>query len=135
MFLLDSNVITGISNSKINKRVKPQTELEPLYLCEHSSFEEVIDYLKENNTGKDSDIYEIQCFLSGHEEDREFYEQMITKKFKLGCNSKVVNSVIKNLIPTWDVQLGSSYEKLKLKDNEWFSLSKKLNGNRASFYK
>lgn len=32
------------------------------------------------------------------------------------------------------MQLGSSYEKLKLKDGEWFSLSQKMNGNRASFY-
>lgn len=46
-------------------------------------------YLQQNNTGKDEDIYEIQAFLSGHENDREFYEQMITKKFRLGADESL----------------------------------------------
>ena len=58
---------------------------------------------------------------------------MITKKFRLGADEKVVNKCIPGLIESWEVQLGSSYEKLKLKDDEWFSLSQKINGNRASY--
>ena len=133
-FLLDGNVVTGISTKKIDKKVYPSSELASYHLCANSNFEEVIDYLKDNNTGKDDDIYEIQAFLHGHIDDKEFYKQMITKKFRLGADAKLVNKCIPELIPTWDVQLGSSYEKLKLKDGEWFSLSQKLNGNRASFY-
>ena len=133
-FLLDGNIVTGISTKKIRKKVTPSSELAPYCLCAHSTFEEVIKYLLMNNTGKDEDIYEIQVFLSGHEEDREFYEQMITKKFRLGADEKVVNKCIPGLIESWEVQLGSSYEKLKLKDDEWFSLSQKINGNRASYY-
>lgn len=133
-FLLDGNIVTGISTKKIRKKVTPSSELAPYCLCAHSTFEEVIKYLLMNNTGKDEDIYEIQVFLSGHEEDREFYEQMITKKFRLGADEKVVNKCIPGLIESWEVQLGSSYEKLKLKDAEWFSLSQKINGNRASYY-
>ena len=133
-FLLDGNIVTGISTKKIKKKVVPSSELAPYYLCAHSTFEDVMGYLQQNNTGKDEDIYEIQAFLSGHENDREFYEQMITKKFRLGADEKLVNKCIPGLIDTWDVQLGSSYEKLKLKDGEWFSLSQKMNGNRASFY-
>ena len=133
-FLLDGNIVTGISTKKIKKKVAPSSELAPYYLCAHSTFEDVMDYLQQNNTGKDEDIYEIQAFLSGHDNDKEFYEQMITKKFRLGADEKLVNKCIPGLIDTWDVQLGSSYEKLKLKDGEWFSLSQKMNGNRASFY-
>ena len=59
---------------------------------------------------------------------------MITKKFRLGADAKLVNKCIPGLIDSWEVQLGSSYEKFKLKDREWFALSQKLNGNRASFY-
>lgn len=59
---------------------------------------------------------------------------MITKKFRLGVDGKLVNKCIPELIESWEVQLGSSYEKFKLKDDEWFSLSQKLNGNRGSFY-
>lgn len=133
-FLLDGNIVTGINKKKIKKKVLPHSELAPYYLSIHSTFNDVMEYLKTNNTGKDEDIYEIQAFLLGHEDDREFYEQMITKRFRLGADEKLVNKCIPGLINTWDVQLGSSYEKLKLKDGEWFSLSQKLNGNRASFY-
>lgn len=133
-FLLDGNIVTGISKKKIKKKVLPHSELAPYYLSIYSTFDDVMEYLKTNNTGKDEDIYEIQAFLLGHEDNREFYEQMITKRFRLGADEKLVNQCIPGLINTWDVQLGSSYEKLKLKDGEWFSLSQKLNGNRASFY-
>lgn len=132
-FLLDSNIVTGISDAKIHKHVEPETELDPLYLCKFSEFPQVIDYLKLNNTGKDSDIYEIQAFLSGHETDREFYEQMITKKFRLGCDAKVVNSMVPGLISTFDVMLGTPIDKVKLKGDEKIFLSRKLNGTRAAF--
>lgn len=134
IFLLDGNIATGISTKKIKKKVAPSSELAPYYLCAHSTFEDVMDYLEKNNTGKDEDIYEIQAFLSGHEEEREFYEQMITKRFRFGADAKLVNKCIPGLIDSWEVQLGSSYEKLKLKEGTWFSLSQKMNGNRASFY-
>ena len=134
VFLLDGNINTGISNKKINKKVEPSSELAPYYLCMNSTFEEVMDYLNKNNTGTDVDIYEIQCFLEGHKEDREFYEQMITKSFKLGADKKVINSVIPGLIPTWEVMLGTSIEHCKLPENTWFSLSQKLNGNRCTYY-
>ena len=134
VFLLDGNINTGISNKKINKKVEPSSELAPYYLCMNSTFEEVMDYLNKNNTCTDVDIYEIQCFLDGHEEDREFYEQMITKSFRLGADSKVINSVIPGLIPTWEVMLGTSIEHCKLPENTWFSLSQKLNGNRCTYY-
>ena len=134
VFLLDGNINTGISNKKINKKVEPSSELAPYYLCMNSTFEEVMDYLIKNNTGTDADIYEIQCFLDGHEEDREFYEQMITKSFRLGADAKVVNKCIPNLIPTWEVMLGTSIEHCKLPENTWFSLSQKLNVNRCTSY-
>lgn len=133
-FLLDKNVVTGISLKKIKKNVDPIAEMAPYYLGEFSDFSYIMNYLEINNTGRDEDIYEIQLFLSAHEEDMEFYEQMITKRFKLGVDAKTVNKCIPELIPTWEVQLGSSYDKLKLKEGTWFSLSQKMNGNRASFY-
>ena len=133
-FLLDGNIVTGISSKKIKKKVFPSSEMAPYYLCVHSTFEDVMEYLQKNNTGKDEDIYEIQAFLSGHEENRGFYEQMITKTFRLGADAKLVNQCIENLIPTFNVMLGTSIEKCKIKDGVWFSLSQKLNGNRCIYY-
>ncbi len=62
-----------------------------------------------------------------------FYVQMITKKYRLGADAKLVNKCIPGLIPTFDVMLGTPIDKVKLKGNEWISISRKLNGCRAAF--
>ena len=73
-FLLDGNVVTGISSKKLNKDV---------FVFGHddcNTFEELMDYLIVNNTGCDYDIRTVRYFIENQsEEDREFYEQMITK--------------------------------------------------------
>ena len=126
-FLLDGNIITGLSAKKIVKKVPKSEYILP-------TFEDVMKYLKQNNTGTDYDISMIQAFLDTHKEDREFYEQMITKSFKLGADSKIINTCIPNLIPTWEVMLGTSIEHCKIPEGTWFSLSQKLNGNRCTYY-
>lgn len=90
-----------------------------------------MDYLETNNSGRDSDISIVQGFISAQpEECREFYSQMVTKKFRLGIDVKGVNKAIPNLIPTWDVQQAYSLDDKNMpKDGEWFALSQKLNGN------
>lgn len=133
-FLLDSSVVTGISDKKLSKKVELSSKLTPHLLSEYSPFEDVIKYLKKSNTGKDDDIYEVQTFLNGQsEEDKEFYSQMITKKFRLGADAKLVNKCIPGLIPTFDVMLGTSIEKVKLKGDEKIFISQKLNGTRCAF--
>lgn len=131
-FLLSDNIITGISDKKLNKKV--EARMIPPCLSPDSSFEEVMVFLKTHNSGKDIDICELQQFLSGHEEHREFYEQMITKKFRLGADAKLVNKVIPGLIPTFNVMLGTSIEKCKIPDGTWIAISQKLNGNRCVYY-
>ena len=129
VFLLDGNINTGLSAKKIAKKVEKSEYILP-------TFEDVMKYLAQNNTGTDNDISMIQAFLDEHEENREFYEQMITKSFRLGADSKVINSVIPDLIPTWDIQQAYPLsEKNEPKDGEWFALSQKLNGNNCSYYK
>ena len=126
-FLLDSNFITGISAKKITKKVQKSEYILP-------TFKDVMRYLKQNNTGTDKDISKIQTFLNNNEEHREFYEQMVTKKYRLGADAKLINKCIPNLIPTWDIMLGTSVEHCKIPEETWFSLSQKLNGNRCTYY-
>lgn len=126
VFLLDGNINTGLSAKKIAKKVTKSEYILP-------TFEDVMKYLAQNNTGTDNDISMIQAFLDEHEEDREFYEQMITKSFRLGADSKVINSVIPGLIPTFEIQLGTSIEKCKLVDGTYISISHKMNGTRCVF--
>lgn len=128
-FLLDGNIVTGISTKKINKRIIDNFDVASL-----DSFIEVMEYLIEYNTGTDISVYKIQNFISNQpNEYREFYKQMITKTFRLGADAKLVNKCIPGLIPTFDVMLGTPIDKVKLKGDEWISISRKLNGTRCAF--
>ena len=131
VFLLDTNIVTGISKKKLSKKfLTPQSVVLVTY-----TFEDVMEYLKANNTGRDEDIVYVQQFLSVRpKEDLWFYEGMITKTLKIGMDKKSVNKAIPGLIETWEVQLGSGYDKLKLKEGELFFISQKENGNRSSYY-
>ena len=128
VFLLDSNIVTGISDKKFGK---------DCFILGHdtcNSFEMLMEYLKKNNTGSDYDIRTVKYFIENQpKEYQDFYKQMVTKKFRLGCDKKVVNSVIPGLIPTFDVMLGTPIEKCKLNPNEPISISRKLNGTRTAF--
>lgn len=126
-FLLDNNVVTGISDAKLSKEV-------PIVRGFIRDFEAVISYLSIHNSGKDSDIAMIQQFIDRQsEEDKEFYSQMVTKKYRLGADAKLVNKCIPGLIPTFDVMLGTSIDKVKLKGDEKIFISQKLNGTRCAF--
>ncbi len=131
IFLLDSNIVTGISDKKINK------ECYVIGYNRCNSFDMLMEYLKKNNTGCDYDIRTVNVFIDSQpEEYQEFYRQMITKKFRLGCDKKVVNSVIHGLIPSWDVQQAYPIsEKNEPKKGELFFLSQKLNGTNCAYYK
>ena len=128
-FLLNGNFITGISEKKINKDIWLDE-----YLLKLDTFEDVINYLADNNTGTDKNVLTVQMFIDSRpEEYREFYKEMVTKKYRLGVDAKTVNKVIPGLIPTFDVMLGSPIERVKLNGDERIFISRKLNGTRASF--
>ena len=123
VFLLSPYILTGISTKKIDKKVKPW-----IYTNDYL-WSSVKSYLLSHNTGTDDDIAYIQDFIYYQPEDmQDFYRGLITKSIKLGCDAKIVNDVIPNLIPTWEIQQAYPLEKYKLKPNEWIALSQKLNG-------
>lgn len=125
-FLLSGDVVTGISDKKITKNLGYTSTLEV------QTWADCMNYLKANNTGTDADIMQMQTFVAlQDEDDKEFYEQMITKSLRLGCDAKIVNKAIPNLIPTFDIMLGTPIDKCKLEDEAWISLSRKLNGTRC----
>ena len=129
-YLLNPFLITGISDKKISRKIDRQPT------CSFSSFTELMEYIFLNNTGSDEVIVNIRAFLDAQSEDMsEFYSSIITKSAKLGCDVKSVNKAFgKEFIPQWEVQQSYSIEKSPLKENEWFSLSEKLNGVRGTFF-
>ena len=129
-YLLNPFLVTGISEKKISK----ETDKQPTRCFE--AFPELMDYILENNTGSDEVIANIRKFLNAQEPDMEvFYSSIITKSAKLGCDVKSVNKAFgKEFIPQWEVQQSYNIEKYPMKEDEWFSLSVKLNGVRGTFY-
>lgn len=142
-FLLDNQIITGISKKKIDKKLKPTNlNIGLLEITTKSSadvFKELLNYIKEHNTGTDIDIAYAQFyiqFLSEDEEVREFLKSIITKSLKLGVDVKTVNKVYgKDFIPVLNVMLGTSIEKCKIPEGTYFYISQKLNGSRCFYYK
>lgn len=123
-FLLDPNIVTGLSTKKLNKKLK-----YTFLVMENISILNMFKYLKEHNTGTDDDIKTIQMFCKHQTEDEEFWLQFFAKKVKLGMDVKTANKVYPGFILTHDVMLASKYEG-KLKEN--VSMSLKLDGIRMS---
>lgn len=134
-FLLDTDVVTGINKKKLEKQINYDSvsflRLVDWYECE--------DYIKTHNTGTKADIATILYFLESCEEKfgdkvSNFLYEIITKSFKLGCNKKLINSVIPNLIREFTIMLGTSIENCNLKGDETIFITQKLNGTRCVYY-
>ena len=134
VFLLDGNIVTGISDKKMGKMTKMKAAgyITP----DLERFEDVMEYLKNHNTGADSYVACVRKYICNHfktDVECQFYEEMVTKKFRLGADAKLVNKAIPGLVEEFNVQLGTSIEKVKLNGNELIYISRKLNGNRCAF--
>lgn len=131
-FLLDGNVTTGIAEKKYDtvKVITPDW----IHNDVNQEFKELLNYIKQHNTGREDDIIQAKAWCYDFDEDiKKFIKGMITKSIKLGADAKLVNKCIPGLIPTFDVMLGTPIDKIKLKGNEWISISRKLNGTRCAF--
>lgn len=128
-FLLDNNVTTGIDKKKLKTQINMPDINFPM------KWSHMLEYIKENNTGRHEDIRRAQLFIEDNPENAEFIADIITKSYRLGLTAKTVNEVYEDFIPVWSVQQAYPLEKYPLKDGEWFSLSQKLNGFHASYYR
>ena len=122
-FLLDSDIVTGLSKKKIKKRVAVMG-----YRLE--TMEEAMEYLKHHNSGRDSDIAMIKDFCDRQEGCKIFCEELFTKSLKCGIDVKGVNKAIPNLIPSFDIMLGSKGELDKLPKGMKF-VTEKYDGVRC----
>lgn len=141
-FLLNPFITTGLSTKKINKGIGFMSnvnykELFHIGNSRESTFLKLLDYISENNTGRDIDISICEMYFTNFDDDmQEFIKSILTKSLKIGIDATTVNKVYGDgFIPTFEVQLGTSIEKCKIPENTYFYLSHKLNGSRALFYK
>lgn len=132
VFLLSPYVLTGLSVKKINKKVQRLVYTDD-FDPNRFSWEAIRDYLMEHNTGTDKDIARVQDFINAQAADmQDFYIGLITKTLKLGCDAKIINSVIPNLIPTFDVMLANKYFDKPERVKGDFTITEKLDGFRLA---
>lgn len=129
-YLLNPFFVTGISEKKIRKVVSVERPVQ------FHSFDELMAYVRKNHTGSDDILASVQAYLdSVNPELRTFYIGIITKTIRVGCDAKTVNDALGyEFIPQWEVQQAYQIGKLKMNENEWFSLSQKLNGVRGTYF-
>ena len=129
-YLLNPFFVTGISEKKIRKVVSVERPVQ------FHSFDELMAYVRKNHTGSDDILASVQTYLdSVNPELRTFYIGIITKTIRVGCDAKTVNDALGyEFIPQWEVQQAYQIGKLKMNENEWFSLSQKLNGVRGTYF-
>lgn len=128
-FILDPQITTGISKAKINKKVLIRDDMP-------HTFQDICLYLSEHNTGTDEDISMAISYIYWNAAHKNFLVRVFTKNLPLGVEAATVNKIFgKVVVPVWEVQQGYPIDKVKLKPGTWFSLSRKMNGNRGTFYR
>ena len=136
IFLFDTNIITGISTKKLKKTILIESNII------FDSIFSLMDYLKDNNTGRDIDIKIVQdsvVYMKNLIEIPnnwvvDFIYDICSKSLRLGIDAKTINKVAGyELIPQFNVMLGTSIEKCNIPENTWFNISQKLNGVRCLY--
>lgn len=127
-WLLNPQIVTGIDKKRLKKKIDV-----PCF-ASFGHLDQTLYYLQSNNTGRDVDVYACQRYISNNPDYADFLTAVFTKSLKLGVDVKLVNKAYgKGFIPVHEVQLGSGRDKLRLKDNEVFFLTQKLNGVRCTY--
>lgn len=131
-FLVNPFIVTGISSKKILKDIGISSNIRL------NSLSEVMQYLRENNTGRDVDIKAMKAFLftlDFENDEIKIAEQIITKSLKIGVDT-LWNATVpeKYKVPVFNVLLAKSYDdyigKIDSKLKKGFTITKKLDGMR-----
>ena len=122
---------------KVSERTlrKPTPMSASITLTKTNIFE-VCEELSQRKALDDATVYQIKSFLEGQpEEEKELYTRILSKTLRLGVTAKTVNKAIPGLIPEWEVQQAYPIDKYPINDGAWFSLTEKLNGVRATYFR
>ena len=122
---------------KVSERtLARQMQYDPAITLTLCSIYEICETLSKRKALDDATVYQVIAFLSVCSPvERELYTKLLAKTLRLGVTAKTVNKVIPGLIPEWEVQQAYPIDEYPLKDGVWFTLTQKLNGVRATYYK
>ena len=127
----DPYQVYGISYKKLSTQIRSASN----YIPRTNSVFELFDYIAVHNTGTFDDILECKNALdaiAAHDtEVAELLEKLICKNLVIGIDAKTINSVIPDLIPTFNVQLANKYfDKPEIVEGNEFAVTTKIDGGR-----
>ena len=133
-FVYDDFITTGISTKKINANIK-DNEFMVLNTGFKYNYENLLDWVREHNTGKLDTVYMLQTYINQFEDEetKQFLKDVFTKKLKVGITAKTINKVLgKGFIEEFGCQLAYPYHKYlnKLEGSE-IIVTQKLDGHRS----
>lgn len=120
--------VFGISSKKLHRDVKVEPNFKTQDLVE------LLKHLKENNTGTDQEIANVQYFINNQNKKyKQIIEDIISKSLTIGINAKNINKVWTGLIPDYEVQQGERLEQNieKVQDKNVI-VTQKFDGLRCS---
>ena len=126
-YYFDPFKVTNVSTKKLQKKVSSIPTKEII------SFKELIDFVVEDCTGKDSDIAAIHYFIKQNPNDKEFIHGIIAKTIKLGITPTTINKVYGyDFIFRMHLQLAERYQNnIDFVEGKKFALTLKLDGIRC----
>ncbi len=129
-YLYDTNYVFGLSTKKIDKKVNVELKKD----CQ--SILEVFEYLKDNNTGTDFDIYVVQNFINkfDNNEMKDMLKELFCKKLKIGVTEKSLEKIYPNDFKKFEIMAGEPYfDRIDaiIKDNPEVIITHKFDGQRV----
>lgn len=133
VFLYSPRITTGISIKKLTKH-KNNKDLENLDIDKINNIKELMEYLKNNNTGKDKDVLSCIAYLNSIEDKLEHETTwfLIQKDLPIGISAATINKVFPFLVDDFKLMKGKAYKGEEI--NSEFTLTLKLDGNSATVF-
>lgn len=131
-FLYNPYQLTGIKVKKLVKYANFKSE----NVKQFNDVSEAMDYINNNNTGKDEDVMAIANFINQFNDiyldEHDFLQELFTKDFKCGITAKTINKAFnEKFIPEFNVMLAKKYENEEHKIKGEFGITTKLDGIRC----
>ena len=129
-FMYDDTVTTGLSKKSIDNNICANEKYTEIKL---NSPLNVMEFIKENNTGSNQVIFTVQSYLNKLEDDdySEWLKYVFAKEYKCGITANTINKIFPSLIHEFKVQLAFSFEKYVDKIKGKFYITQKLDGHRT----
>lgn len=129
-YLYDTQYVFGLSTKKIDKRVSVELKKD----CQ--SILEVFEYLKDNNTGTDFDIFVVQNFIDKFDDidKKNMLKELFSKKLKIGVTEKSLEKIYPNDFKKFEIMAGEPYfDRIDaiIKDDPEIIVTHKFDGQRV----